>query len=196
MKKLIALGIALLTFGIGIAQEKNKDHKGFRGGDMFVSGSVGFNSIKHSDDSKEKKFNFNPRYGYFLNDFFAVGGRLGFVYADKNNRDHTKIKEDYTYSFDVFGRYYLLPGSKFSVFGELDLGFGWTRNMEHHWTNGVNATISPGLSYFLGEHFALEAIFGILSYNTVSHGGKSGSTHDFEVGLDMGNINFGIIYKF
>src|SRR5699024_3658854 len=97
---------------------------------------------------------------------------------------------------EVFGRYYLLPGSKFSVFGELGVGFGSTKNIEKEWTNGIKAGFSPGISFFVGQHFALEAMFGILAYHTVSPGNRSGSTDSFSVGMDMENFNFGIIYKF
>src|SRR5699024_3899063 len=107
-----------------------------------------------------------------------------------------KTDENTTLAIGIFGRYYLLPGSKFSIFGELGVGFGATRNMNHACTNGVNATFAHGLSYFLGHHFALEASFGIFSYETVSTDGSNGSTDSFDVGIDLEHINFGIIYKF
>lgn len=178
------------------AQDKKKDHNGFMKGDKYISGLIGFNSISNANGSKETTFKVSPRFGYFINDFVAVGGRLGYNQSQSKANSGTKLSDNTTLTAEIFGRYYLLPGSKFSVFGELGVGFGSTRNISKEWTNGINADFSPGLSYFVGQHFALEAIFGILAYHTVSPGGNSGSTDSFSVGLDLENIHFGIIYKF
>ena len=171
-------------------------HNGFKKGDQFISGLVGYNSISQPDKSKERTFKVSPRYGYFLNDFIAVGGRLGYTYNIEKNRAGEATSKNISYAVEGFGRYYLLPGSQFSVFGELAVGFGQNRNIIGDWTNGINAGFSPGLSYFLGQHFALEATFGVISYNTVNPRGVSGTTDNFQVGIDLENINFGIIYKF
>lgn len=195
MKKLVMLMAAMATIGFMNAQDVDQD--GFAEGDMFVSGMVGYSSVSYPDDSKRNSFNITPRYGYFLTDFVAIGGRAGFASRNEKNSQGDKITDNSTFTVGVFGRYYLLPASKFSIFGELGVGFGTTENIRDDRTNGVNAAFTPGLSYFVGQHFALEASFGMLSYNTVKPGGdSSGSTDSFEVGIDLENINFGIIYKF
>lgn len=187
--------IALFSFE-SVTAQKSTDHNGFKKGDQFVSGLIGYSSVSHADKSKERTFKVSPRYGYFLNDFIAVGGRLGYSYSINKNRLNETTSKNYSYVAEAFGRYYLLPGSQFSVFGEVGLGFGSSRNLEGQWTNGINAGFSPGLSYFVGQHFALEATFGVLSYNTVNDKDQKSTTDSFKVGLDLENINFGIIYKF
>lgn len=177
------------------AQEKG-DHNGFQKGDQFISGLVGYSSSSNADKSRERAFEISPRYAYFINDFIAIGGRLGYSQNKTKNRESAVIAKNTTFVAEAFSRYYLLPGSQFSVFGELGLGFGTTKNINNRKTTGINARFAPGLSYFVGQHFALEAIFGILSYNSVNARGMNGSTHNFAVGLDLENINFGIIYKF
>lgn len=194
MKRFVIAVLILFCFNLSQAQEN--DHKRFGTGDMFASGLIGYHSVSNPDHSKEKKFEFVPRFGYFINDFFAVGGRLGYTYNVVKTSDNTKIAENSTFTIGVFGRYYLLPGSKFAPFAELGVGFGSTQNIDHKHTNGVNAALAPGISYFLNQHFALEATFGVLSYNTVKPDGDNGSTDSFDVGLDLEHINFGIIYKF
>jgi len=189
-------GILLVLLFIVGTMHAQRDVNGFKKGDNFMSGSIGFGTVSHSDDSKEINYGISPRYGYFLNDFVAVGGRVGYDYLKRKNPAGEKVLENSTIIAGLFGRYYLFPGSKFSFFGELGLGFGSTKNINNHWTNGINAGISPGISYFLTEHFALEASFGMLSYNTVNPGGNSGSTDSFKVGIDMEDIQFGIILKF
>lgn len=195
--KRIVLGLLITFFTIHHIQAQDfSGHNGFKKGDQFVSGLIGYSSVSHPSKAKEKTFKVSPRYGYFLNDFIAIGGRLGYTYStEKNSAKKTTFKSS-TYVAEAFGRYYLLPGSQFSVFGELGLGFGSTRNLVGDWTNGINAGFSPGLSYFVGQHFALEATFGVLSYNSVNAKVQNGTTDSFSVGVDLENINFGIIYKF
>lgn len=194
MKKFVVLIVVFATFNIMNAQDTK--HDGFKKDDMFVSGSVGYSSSSYPDESKENNFNITPRFGYFISDFVAIGGRAGYALQNKKNPNGDKVADNSTFTVSVFGRYYLLPASKFSIFGELGVGFGTTKNIQNDHTTGVNAAFSPGLSYFLGRHFALEASFGVLSYNTVKPDGGSGSTDSFDVGIDLENINFGIIYKF
>lgn len=199
MKYIIpSLFILVAFFSVGnlSAQESSEDHNGFKKGDQFISGLAGYSSTSYANKSKEKTLKVSPRYGIFLNDFLAVGGRLGYIYnIVKSNEDVTTSKNQ-SYVAEVFGRYYLLPGSQFSVFGEIGVGFGALRNMQGDWNKGINAGFNPGLSYFVGQHFALEATFGVISYNTANTHGVNGSTDSFSVGLDLENINFGIIYKF
>lgn len=196
MKKITLILFAIFAFSMTANAQESNDHNGFSNGDMFVSGTIGYSSESAPDNSKIHEFRVSPRIGYFLTDFFAVGGELGYAYSNAKQPDGSTSAENSTYTIGVFGRYYLLPGSKFSIFGELGLGFGATKNIRNDWTNGVNAAFSPGISYFLGEHFALEASFGVLSYNSVSPEGSNGSTDSFNIGIDLENINFGIIYKF
>ncbi len=193
MKRALFFLLALVIFGTAQAQQ---DHDGFAKGDMFISGALGYSSVSYPDHSEEQNFTISPRFGYFLNDFIALGARLGYALQDRKNTLGHRVADNSTLTIGVFGRYYLLPGSKFSIYGELGVGFGATKNIADDWTNGVNAWFSPGLSYFVGRHFALEASFGVLSYHTVNAQGVSGSTHSFEAGIDLEDINFGIIYKF
>ncbi len=194
MKKIPVLLLTLMMFGLMKAQDA--DHIGFKEKDMFVSGLIGYHSVSKPNDSKVQKFSLIPRFGYFVNDFVAVGGRLGYNYGTTKDPDGNKIEENNTFTIGIFGRYYLLPGSKFSPFGEIGVGYGTTSDINDHTVNGINAAFAPGLSYFISRHFALEATFGILSYNTVEPKSGNGSTDSFDVGLDLEHINFGIIYKF
>lgn len=194
-KKILVLLIALVAFGTVQAQ-KSEDHNGFKKGDKFVSGLIGYKSVSNPDGVKSKSFKVSPRMGFFLNDFVAIGGRLGYDIQNSKDANGNKTYDNSTITVEAFGRYYLLPGSAFSVFGELGVGYGATRNINHDWDNGINVGFSPGLSYFVGQHFALEAVFGIMAYHSVSPAGASGSTDEFNIGVDLENISFGIIYKF
>ncbi len=195
MKKLLLFIFLISIFGTVQAQEK-KDHNGFMKGDKYISGMIGYNTVSNSDNSKNKKFEVSPRFGYFINDFVAVGGRLGYSQSTSKNASGNKIADNTAFTVEAFGRYYLLPGSKFSLFGELGVGFGSIKNIDKKRNNGINAGLTPGLSYFINQHFAFEFAIGVLSYETVKRNGADGSTDSFSVGVDLENISFGFIYKF
>jgi len=197
MKKLILSLAALASFTFASAQEQEVETYGFNEGDMFVSGSFGIGSTKFPDDSKENTFNISPRFGYFLNDFIAIGAQAGYSKQKEENANGDDVVDNSTFTIGAFGRYYLMPAQKFSFFGELGLGYGTTEDINDNKVNGVNIDVSPGLSYFVSKHFALEATFGILGYNSVKKD-ESGaeSTDSFDFGLNMDDINLGLIYKF
>lgn len=197
MKKLILSLAAVASFTFASAQEQEVETYGFNEGDMFVSGSFGIGSTKFPDDSKENTFNISPRFGYFLNDFIAVGAQAGYSKQKEENANGDDVVDNSTFTIGAFGRYYLMPAQKFSFFGELGLGYGTTEDINDNKVNGVNIEVAPGLSYFVSKHFALEATFGILGYNSVKKD-ESGaeSTDSFDFGLNMDDINLGLIYKF
>ncbi len=197
MKKLILSLAAVASFTFASAQEQEVETYGFNEGDMFVSGSFGIGSTKFPDDSKENTFNISPRFGYFLNDFIAVGAQAGYSKQKEENANGDDVVDNSTFTIGAFGRYYLMPAQKFSFFGELGLGYGTTEDIDDNKVNGVNIAVAPGLSYFVSKHFALEATFGILGYNSVKKD-ESGaeSTDSFDFGLNMDDINLGLIYKF
>ena len=73
MKKLILTAIAVFALTFANAQDG-----GFAKGDVFLSGSFGYNSTK-TGDIKNNSFEFTPRAGFFVSDNIAVGARLGFT---------------------------------------------------------------------------------------------------------------------
>jgi len=197
MKKLILSLVALTSFTFASAQEQEVETYGFNEGDMFISGSFGIGTTTYPDDSKENTFNITPRFGYFVNDFIALGAQAGYSKQKAENPDGDDVVDNSTFTIGVFGRYYLMPAQKFTFFGELGLGYGSTKDIDDNKINGINVGVAPGLSYFVSKHFALEATFGILGYNSVKPDADGAeSTDSFQFGLDMDDINLGLIYKF
>lgn len=197
MKKLI-FWVGMLVVGITYAQD-DANHGGFREGDKFASGSIGYSTVSSISNLKTKSFNVTPRVGYFINDFVALGVSLGYSFEKAENEDtHNVTMRNESMTGGVFGRYYLLPGNDFSFFGELGVGFGTIKNkINNRRFNGVNASFTPGLSYFVSEHFALEASFGLINYDSVKQNTDSAdSQKSFKVGVDLENINLALIYKF
>lgn len=201
MKKLLLSAVALMAFTAASAQDAATN--GFSGGDMFLTGSLGYNSTK-TGDIKDTEFNISARFGYFVTPNIAIGPQLTFM-------DGTSTEVD-TFTgelFDVdssaleagaFGRYYFTPSSNFSFFGQLEVGYA-TAKFETEFgdvkVNGFGFELAPGISYFVSDHIAFEATFGALGYSTVKPDfDDAESTDTFELGIDFTQINFGMVYKF
>lgn len=204
MKKLVCSLAALFAFGIASAQETTTASEGFKQGDAFISGSVGVSTQKNGD-LKASSFNVSPSVGYFVNNNIALGVSLGYNHSNQDYRDVTVDYERKTSTFTagVFGRYYLMPASKFSVFGQLGVNYATSKATIERFDsedtyNTFGVLIAPGINYFISDHFALEATFGLLSYTTAKPDVDYDidSTDTFNFGLNLSNINFGLIYKF
>ena len=196
MKKLLFAAMAVFAFGIANAQEG--DNGSFSKGDIFISGSFGFGSQKYTAEGnyKENSFNVMPRVGYFVSENIALGLGLGYSSSsvqETENADKDKVN---TIAAQAFGRYYFTPASQFSVFGQLSVEYA-SVDYDPVKVNGFGVGLAPGVNYFLSKHFALEASWGILSYATAKadFDGAESST-DFNLGLDLDNINLGLVYKF
>ena len=136
-----------------------------------------------------------------MSENIAVGARLGFSNLTEDDGED-KIKSN-EFSAGLFGRYYWMPASKFSIFAELGVDYMNTSEdsgvsgAEKFKTNGFGFAFAPGINYFLNNHFALEAKWGVLGFNSVKadvEGAKA--TNNFNLGVNLSNINLGLVYKF
>ena len=196
MKKLLVLG-AFALFGAMNAQETSE---GFAKGSTFITGSVGVGSTK-TGDVKSNNFSIAPSVGHFVSSNIAVGARLGF--ENVTNDNGTIETKTNTFTAGVFGRYYWMPASKFSIFAELGVDYANASfdsdvtGFEKSKANGFGFEFAPGINYFLNNNFALEAKWGVLGYNSVKpdfDGAKA--TNNFNFGVNLSNINLGLVYKF
>lgn len=186
MKKIILAAIAVLGFASANAQTT-----GFSKGDTFISGALSVDSQKTGDE-KSNGFIIEPKVGYFVTENIAIGGKLGF--------GSRKIDEIKTNDFTVgaFGRYYFTPASQFSVYGQAGVDFTSSKvKPSDVKSNEVGANIGLGLSYFLSNHFAIEATWLGLGYNVNNNGGHGAEkTNSFSFGTDLRDVSFGVVYKF
>jgi hypothetical protein len=199
MKKLLLSAIAVMAFGFANAQDPVST--GFKQGDVFISGSVGYSSTK-TGDNKNDQFTVIPRAAYFVTNNIALGAQIGYTTATQTvDTPLGSIDNDVdTFQAGVFGRYYFTPARNFSFFGQLGVGFSSTKNKpdggDDTKDSGVNVGLAPGISYFVSDHIALEATWGLLGYSSYNPDGDGDNTNTFDIGVDLENINFGIVYKF
>lgn len=200
MKKLLLSALAVCAFTFSNAQEeKTEGTGGFAQGDMMISGAFSIDSQSNVDgvkDDKTSAFEIAPRFAYFVSDNIAVGAKVGFMQENGENAVGDTDKQ--TLSLGAFGRYYFTPASQFSVYGEL--GFDYNSTDDKLWdskVNGFETVVSPGVSYFVSNSFAIEASWGALKFET-EKGDWDNAENDttFGLGLDLRDLTFGLVYKF
>lgn len=194
MKKLLLSAIALVSFVTAQAQEGS-----FEKGDVFISGSVGFSSTSEGDLT-DSSFTIAPRVGFFASENFAIGASLGYTSVKEEFFNGIDIDEDKANQFDVnaFGRYYFTPTSKFSVFGEGSVGYTTIDfDQDDVKFNGFGIEVGAGVNYFISEHFALEAFWGAINYQTLKADVDGAEAdNDFGIGVNLDDITLGLVYKF
>lgn len=194
MKKLlIATFVASFAFLNVNAQEDTT--YGFEAGAIYISGSAAYNTDKVFED-KQSFFSFMPRVGIFISDHVVIGGQVGYGFSRSESND-VEIQKINRFNAGVFGRYYNKPANQFSLFGELSVDyFSANDDLEEVSFNGFDITIAPGLSYFVSEHFALEATLGLLSFQTQKADTDGAEARNsINSGLNFNDIAIGVIYK-
>jgi hypothetical protein len=205
MKKLLLTAIAVFAFSFANAQESAESSaEGFSKGDVMLSGSINFGT-RSQGDIKNNGFEISPKVGYFITDHIVGGISLGYASAKSEAGPLNPTQKINTLSYGVFGRYYTTPAKQFSFFGEINANAFSSKNkttndfpnpsLENKMT-GFQVGISPGISYFVSKHLALETSIGLLQYSNENPDGTADSRNSFDVGLNLSNINLGLVYKF
>lgn len=197
MKKVILSAMAVFAFTFANAQEGT----GFSQGDLFATGSVGFNSDK-MDEAKGNEFYFRPEVGYFLTENIALGLGIDFGSAKNDGLDaYSDAYKTNSFGAEVFGRYYFTPASQFSLFGQFGIGFGNVKaedgagNEAKVNTFGVNAGL--GANYFVANNWALQASWAGLGYNSAKLDAPGAEAYtSFGLNVDLSAISLGVLYKF
>ena len=196
MKKLLLVG-ALALFAAVNAQETSTE--GFAKGSTFITGAVGFGTTSEGNVT-ENVFTIAPSVGYFVTPNIALGAKVGFTNATADN-DIVK-EESNLFTAGVFGRYYWMPASKFSIFAELGADYRSLTEDDNtisneYKSNGFAIQLAPGMNYFLNNNFALEAKVGVLGYSSdkPDYTGAE-ATDNFNIGLNLNDITLGLVYKF
>ncbi|GAA6766736.1 hypothetical protein AAFH68_26790 [Flavobacterium sp. CGRL1] len=195
----------MLTFSFANAQQDEVDSemnsaKGvtFQQGDMILEGS-----IKISTGGENDYYGFSPKFGYLLNDKFAVGAKIDY---SSNKEEATGIKTN-VFGIGAFARYYFLELDKKRLKTYAEVGLGYGRNKTEtplagsDTDNSLTADINVGLNYFVTKNIAVTFVLAnVLAYNSVSpENGPSSDTFQLNINL-FENIfdqpQFGVLYRF
>lgn len=199
MKKLLLSALAVCAFTFSNAQETEttESNGGFAKGDMMISGAFSFGA-ESTGDEKESSFEIAPKFGFFVSDNIAVGAKIGFMTEKGEDAAGNDTMDKQTLSLGAFGRYYMTPASKFSIFAELGVDYGNVDNkLWDSKSSTISAMVGPGISYFVSDAFALEATWGMLGFSSDDNGGDGAdATTNFGLGLDTRDLAIGFVYKF
>lgn len=161
MKYLITIACCLFLAAGAQAQ--------FQPGDSFINGSVGFvtgENLPLLFEGESTIFTFAPGFGYFISNRTALGLSASYRFIS------TEFEDGRSFGITPSVRYYKGVAPNFGFWLEYgpDLAFGSSElkffsSSEREWDSFTVALgLRPGIYYFMGERFALEASFGSLSY--------------------------------
>ncbi len=164
----------------------------FLGGSVDAGGSttvIGGNAYGSSSVQDVNGFNLNlrPQMGWFVRDHVAVGVGLNVglgwmkyetsVFTASPGQNPYTSQNSLSLGIRPFVRNYAMLGPKAGVFLESSLNLGFSRqNVESKDYVGVTAELNshsffvqagirPGVTYFLGRRFAVEATTGFVGFN-------------------------------
>jgi opacity protein-like surface antigen len=175
-KSIILFVISFTVFQIASAQSF-----GFEKQDASISGNVSVQNVENKNN-----YEFTARGGFMLSNNFSLGF-FSLISQDFNASSMSMA--------GLYGRYYITPTGRFSLFGNLDIGFGLKKNL------GAESTMStyhfsPGISYFITESLALESTIGEIGFSSEKLSKPSGSRiNTFYSKLNFSSINIGIRYN-
>lgn len=205
MKKILLSAIIALG-----AISANAQDYGFKEGDVFVEGMLGYNSEDDTAASiKESNFTFTPKVGFMITEDFALGLQLGFGMDKTENYGINTENKNNSFGVGVFGRYYFAElTQRIKVYSELGLGYN-SYKTENRIANvtaeykasgfGINAGL--GINYFVTPKIAINFGFSdLIGYNTYKPE-NGDATNNFH--LNINNFNnffdtarFGMTFKF
>ena len=163
---------------------------------VYVGGSIAASYNKSGSDSKTWSFNLNPEVGYFLNDNWAIGGRIAFGRAQTSTLGTVKGTST-TFTINPYAAYSPFQYGDFALWAEFGLRFAPKVGGASYASYGAYAV--PVLTYNLGDHFVLKTNlnFAALSVSGTSDGGFAfAGSANCNRGLSVGDLTIGFVYKF
>ena len=203
MKKVL-LFAAFAAFAMTSVNAQD-DSSGFAKSDIYMTGTVGFNSstassnVAGSVDVDNSGTEFSPAVGYMMSDNIALEAGLGYESADDGSSETTIT------TFSVGARWFMNPTDKFSLSVGAGLGFGsgtttYTGVTIEDEVSALTFTIAPAVNYWMSDSWGLFANIAAFEYASETYSNNA-DTDEVEVtstglNIDLTDINFGMVYKF
>ncbi|QEC66002.1 porin family protein [Panacibacter ginsenosidivorans] len=175
MKKIIITACSLLIMSAAFTQTQK--------GNVLVGADLAGFGLNFQEGNTQFSLNLNPKAGWFIKDNMLLGAEVNFGLNTQKGATATN------YGVGAFARKYfgaeatnLARTTKWFV--EANAGINGTNlsgdNVEKTSTNGLGVGIGPGLSYFLNQNIALEAL---VKYNLTVGFGSSTTNNNIGFGL-------------
>jgi len=139
MKKVL-LFAAFAAFAMTSVNAQDEDSSGFAKSDIFMTGTVGFNSSS-AGDVDTICFVLSPAIGYMMTDNLSINASLSFgSMGDGSDVDMTST------GFGLGATYFMAPTSKFSMNVSAGLGYR-TDSVGDLDVNTLSFAVCPGFNY-------------------------------------------------
>ena len=208
MKKVL-LFAAFAAFAMTNVNAQDEDSSGFAKSDIYMTGTVGFNSSTTSvtglDDADTSDMNLSPTIGYMLTDNIALEAGFSYGTSEGFDEDFGADAETTTTSFGIGARWFMNPTDKFSLSVGAGISFG-SLTQTYNGSDveidgsGMSFAVTPAINYWISDSFGLVAQIAALEYSSVNAGNNQTTDEaditSFGLNVDLSDINFGMVYKF
>ena len=150
---------------------------------------TGYRQLK-DDEGKIQAFGLNPEFGYHFTDNFAAGIGLGYTHFKTTFEDSSFESKVNVFGINPYVFYYFYRNGGLSFFVKAEGHYAKYKVKGGGDADSWGVGVLPVASYRISDSFAINASFARLGY-TDFEGEK-----DFGLNLDMGNLNFSLIYLF
>ena len=209
MKKVL-LFAAFAAFAMTSVNAQD-DSSGFAKSNIYMTGTVGFNSSTESSnvagsvDVDNSSTEFSPAIGYMLTDNIALEAGLSYSSSDGFDEESELDAETTITTFSVGARWFMNPSDKFSLSVGAGLGFGsgtrsYTGTTFEGERSALTFTVAPAVNYWISDSWGLFANIAAFEYASTTDSNNQDSdeleTTSTGLNIDLTDINFGMVYKF
>ena len=173
-------------------------------GNMYVGGSLGYQTSSYDGSSTRTIFTFSPSFGYWFKENLALGIELG--YGSNTNEATDPNLTNSSLSVSPYVRYKAIQLGKVSLFADGMFTYSTSNNesagadgkAQDNKVNGWGIYVKPGIAYSLNDKFSLVARFGNAIGYSSSKPDVSGAkaTTTFQLANLSNNMQFGFFYNF
>ncbi len=159
MKKLLFTLLLVVTFVFN--SQAQEESKGFKGAWWGLAAG----SYSDSEATDTQTLVLLPAVGTFIAPTVTVGGAVGIVNSKVGDADANNI-----FVVKPLARKYWGVTDKFFIFGEANVPLLFGEDF-----SGYGFNIEPGIDYFIGGKWTIEAKFGRFGYNSIKPDGGDAS---------------------
>lgn len=165
-------------------------------GQIWVGGSVGFNSTKVGDADRVSSYRIIPEIGYVFAENLGVGIKLGYAHNKYAAGFNSVIAAKDAFTVNPFVRYSFLKGSIGGLF--IDGGAAYTYGKEDGddaaKLNAWEVGFRPGVAIQVSEKITLTGKFGFLGYQHAKVGDRKANDFGFDFDLSQTELGISLVF--
>ena len=169
-------------------------------GQMWIGGSVGFNSTKVGDGDRVSSYRIIPEIGYAFAENMGVGIKLGYAHnrMSLGQAEGVNLMAKDAFTINPFLRMAFLKGEMGSLFVDGGVGYTYGKTEKVADTsiklNAWEVGFRPGVAVNVSKRITLTGKFGFLGYQHQKFADVK--TDDFGFDFDLGQTELGVSIVF